>query len=515
MGIGKTIKRTLTGMLFIVVMLTMIPSTSFAAGGSLSAPTAVKEFEYDSTGKAAVGKVQFTFQANADGTYQYKITDESHVGLTNTGEWITVTSVALRSSSVLILYTGHNVTIQARAVDSTGAVGETAVCSITELSSETDAFLSSGAITADQRMLITYAMNEAGKPYVYAAGGPDAYDCSGFVQAVYKKMGITIPRVSGSQATAGTEAEPDSLQPGDILCFASTVGGTSVSHVGIYLGYDKFIHAPRTGDAVRIATLEGSYRSRLVTARRFLVSNEIGAFVSRMYELALGRTAGTDEINYYVNLLSNRSITGADVSYGFLFSPEFINRALDNEAYVKVLYQTMMNREADAGGLDHWIGLLNGGVSREYVFQSFVMSAEYTGICDSYGIDRGDKILTDARSQNPGLTMFVSRMYTEALGREAETAGLEYYADALLNGRVTPVQAAQNFMFSPEFENKNLSDEAYVKILYRTFMGRDYDQGGLDYHLDRMANGTGRADILYGFAYSPEFQGIIASFGLK
>lgn len=101
-----------------------------------------------------------------------------------------------------------------------------------------------------------------------------------------------------------------------------------------------------------------------------------------------------------------------------------------------------------------------------------------------------------------------------ALDRTAEADGLNYYAEAILAGNVTPIQAAQNFIFSPEFENKNLSDEDYVKVLYRTFMGREFDQGGLAYHLDRMVHGTSREDILLGFAYSPEFAGIMSGFGL-
>lgn len=58
--------------------------------------------------------------------------------------------------------------------------------------------------------------------------------------------------------------------------------------------------------------------------------------------------------------------------------------------------------------------------------------------------------------------------------------------------KMTLVQAAQNFIFSPEFINKNLSDADYVKVLYRTFMGREYDQNGLSYHLDRIKSGVRR-----------------------
>ena len=141
-------------------------------------------------------------------------------------------------------------------------------------------------------------------------------------------------------------------------------------------------------------------------------------------------------------------------------------------------------------------------------------SNEYVDVCNSCGIVSGEVGLPDARDQNPNLTMFVSRLYSKALGRTAETDGLNYYAAEILSGRIAPEDAAQNFIFSQEFEDKNLSDEEYVKVLYSTFMGREFDDGGLSYHLDRTENGTSREEILLGFAYSPEFKNIMSAFGL-
>lgn len=109
---------------------------------------------------------------------------------------------------------------------------------------------------------------------------------------------------------------------------------------------------------------------------------------------------------------------------------------------------------------------------------------------------------------------YVARIYTKALGREAEPAGLNYWVGEINAKRRTPVQVAEEFFFAPEFVNKKLNNTEYVKVLYRTFMGREYDKGGLDYWVARLNKGESRKSVLEAFAGCPEFQKIVKSFGL-
>ncbi len=109
-----------------------------------------------------------------------------------------------------------------------------------------------------------------GVPYVWAGARPLAgFDCSGFTQFVYGQHGVSLPHYSGYQAQMGLPVSPDQIQPGDLLAF-----GYPVHHVGIYMGSGLFIHAPRTGDVVKIAQL--SDRNDLAAIRRFQLQPRIG-----------------------------------------------------------------------------------------------------------------------------------------------------------------------------------------------------------------------------------------------
>lgn len=109
---------------------------------------------------------------------------------------------------------------------------------------------------------------------------------------------------------------------------------------------------------------------------------------------------------------------------------------------------------------------------------------------------------------------FVARIYTKALNRNPEPAGLEYWTEEINEGRKTPEEVAQLFFSSPEFVNKHLTNTEYVKVLYRTFMGREYDTNGLNYWVNRLNQGESRKSVMKSFAGCPEFRKIVSSFGL-
>lgn len=238
------------------------------------------------------------------------------------------------------------------------------------------------------------------------------------------------------------------------------------------------------------------------------------AFAIRLYQKCLGREPDADGLEHWITVLVNRERSGSAVAKGFVFSREYLAKNTSDAEYVEMLYQVMLNRASDAGGKAHWLELLGNGVSREYVFHRFSQSKEYGNICESYGISRGYIELTQERDLNPSMTAYVNRMYREALGRQGEEGGLNHWCKTIRLGVKTPEQVAESFINSPEFQRKNLSDEDYIKVLYRTFMGRDYDEAGLNHWISELDQGCSREEILHRFAVSQEFKEIQSSFGL-
>lgn len=106
------------------------------------------------------------------------------------------------------------------------------------------------------QLAIQFAMAQLGKPYEWGAEGPDTYDCSGLVQAAYAYAGVEVPRTARPQFLATTPVPVSALVPGDLLFFGPDKSNwQSIHHVGIYIGDGKMIHAPTTGDVVKIAPI--------------------------------------------------------------------------------------------------------------------------------------------------------------------------------------------------------------------------------------------------------------------
>ncbi|MCW2603359.1 MAG: Cell wall-associated hydrolase, invasion-associated protein [Pseudonocardiales bacterium] len=97
------------------------------------------------------------------------------------------------------------------------------------------------------------ALAQQGKPYVYAAGGPGTYDCSGLTQYAWAAAGVYLPHNAAAQYGYGTHVSLDALQPGDLVFYYSPI-----AHVGVYIGNGQIVHAPTSGDVVRVVSVYAS-----------------------------------------------------------------------------------------------------------------------------------------------------------------------------------------------------------------------------------------------------------------
>ena len=117
------------------------------------------------------------------------------------------------------------------------------------------------APTHATQVAVGTALAQQGKPYVWGGTGPGGYDCSGLTWSAYQAAGVSLPRTSRAQSTAGVYVDRASLQPGDLIFFYNPVG-----HVGMYIGNGQMVHSSTYGQPVKVVPVDSMYGYN--TARR-------------------------------------------------------------------------------------------------------------------------------------------------------------------------------------------------------------------------------------------------------
>lgn len=104
---------------------------------------------------------------------------------------------------------------------------------------------------APRSSVVSIALSKLGAPYSWGAAGPGSFDCSGFTMWCYAQVGVSLPHSSRAQIGAGQRVSRSNLAPGDLVFF----GTGTIHHVGIYVGNNSYVHAPHTGDVVKVSSL--------------------------------------------------------------------------------------------------------------------------------------------------------------------------------------------------------------------------------------------------------------------
>ena len=256
---------------------------------------------------------------------------------------------------------------------------------------------------------------------------------------------------------------------------------------------------------------------------------EIGKFVDRLYTTCLNRNADAAGRSSWVEALFSGAGTGSQAAYGFVFSPEFQAMNLCNEHYVERLYVAFMGRQADPAGKASWVSALEGGATREQVFNGFALSPEFSNLCDQYGIILGSGCVVPAVGTVPtggckecqklypvdraGATAFVERLYNVFLNRAADPSS-SAWVDALCDHSGTASKVAYGFVFSPEFTGRGLSNSQYIDYLYLGMFDRPADAVGKQGWLDAMNAGYSREAVFKGFVGSDEFTALCKKYGM-
>ncbi|MFF5568364.1 C40 family peptidase [Streptomyces sp. NPDC012623] len=141
----------------------------------------------------------------------------------------------------------------ASSADSGSGSNQTSSGSGSTGSASTTAPATSSPATGSAAAVVSFVQSHVGDAYIMGSTGPNAWDCSGLVQAAYSQIGVDLPRVSQSQSTAGTQVSLDNLQPGDILYWG---GAGSAYHTAIYIGGGQFVGAQNPSKGVVQASLD-------------------------------------------------------------------------------------------------------------------------------------------------------------------------------------------------------------------------------------------------------------------
>jgi|GEM_PF-360254 len=253
-------------------------------------------------------------------------------------------------------------------------------------------------------------------------------------------------------------------------------------------------------------TLYGADGDDRVFGEQRVEGPDEGGAVYRLYQATLDRKPNMEGYGNWSERLDSGSWTLTQVADGFTGSSEFQSTygALDNEDFVTLLYNNVLDRDPDAQGLTNWTSRLDGGMSRAEVVTGFSQSAEFIDKTAIGAEAYGAAYMVDEMA--PGWGDDVFRLYQATLDRAPDAGGFENWSERLAGG-TDYVEVVRGFVQSAEFERTYgaLDNEAFVTLLYNNVLDRDPDAQGLENWTARLEGGMSRAEVVTGFAQSSEF----------
>ena len=211
----------------------------------------------------------------------------------------------------------------------------------------------------------------------------------------------------------------------------------------------------------------------------------VGGFVARVYRTVMEREYDQEGFDFWTKGLINRELDAAKLMDCFVFSPEFQGYNISDEDYVRILYNSMMDREPDESGKEYWLDSLNRGMTRRRALSCFIDSQEFSDICAGYGVTRGTLPLTENVDIHTDKVMFVTGIYRNILGRDPDSEGLKNWTDYIVGGN-NASDLILGFINSTEFKNRGLSDSEYVACLYKACLGREGGESEINSWVDYM-----------------------------
>ncbi len=227
-----------------------------------------------------------------------------------------------------------------------------------------------------------------------------------------------------------------------------------------------------------------------------------GGEVYALYDAILGRTPDLLGFEGWASILKHGMGSLHDVAASLLASPEGQSHvgSPNNATFVEQLYETALHRPGDSNGVQGWTNALNQGASRADVAISFALSAEHVAGMQT-GLNAG-VFVPDQNAAN------VARLYYGVLGREPDSSGLSGWTGLVDGGSFSFKNLAQTFLNSPEYQNAHAGqgDAQFIDDLYVNALGRHAESAGLQSWIDALSHGASHADVALSISESQEAQ---------
>ncbi|MCQ2482888.1 MAG: DUF4214 domain-containing protein [Clostridia bacterium] len=237
------------------------------------------------------------------------------------------------------------------------------------------------------------------------------------------------------------------------------------------------------------------------------------SFIYRTYNVLLSRDPSSTEMADSRGILADCSVGRYIAS--IIYSVDFKELGLSDEAFVDLMYEFLLNRKADDAGKQYCLELLDNYCSRKAILALLVNSSEAKNYLGLYSVNLAEYKSDDIVDKHQDLIPLVQSLYEGFLGRKAEYDGMVNWISVLANGDKSGPQAAAAFATSKEFINMDVTNGDFVSLLYRICFNREADSEGFAYWVGLLENHYSREYVIQGFVNSPEYCAIFAGYGIS
>lgn len=234
--------------------------------------------------------------------------------------------------------------------------------------------------------------------------------------------------------------------------------------------------------------------------------DSLAAQITRLYDTVLQRGADAPGLDYWMDEIEDRGSTIEFAAASLLGSQEFQATAghLSDADFVSYLYQHALGRSGDTAGEAYWVERLSEGMNRADVLLGFSESGEHRILTED--------LIAQGLFETDDAYQSIALLYDSFAGRAPDSAGLIYWAGMVQSGAMTLAEVAENFALSPEFRNMTalMSHDDLVGFMYQNSLGRPADYEGREYWSDMLDNGMSEGELLLGFSQSFEHYNLMA-----